>query len=98
MSSESTAATLSSLSHIVDIADSIIMSLMPAASWTALKALGLIIISIFKLLFSKIIVVGLLGSPLYPINLFLSINSNSLLSFNIFKLLPSILNPFISFQ
>ena len=74
------------------------MSLIPAASWTALNAFGLIIISIFKLLFSKIIVVGLLGSPLYPINLFLSTSSNSLSSFKIFKSLPFILNPFISFQ
>ena len=64
LSSASTAATLSSLSQIVEMADSTIMSLMLAESCWALKALGSKIISICKLLFLRIIAEGLLFSPL----------------------------------
>ena len=53
LSSPSTAATLSSLSQIVETADSMITSLMPAMSWAALNALGLIIISKWRLLFQN---------------------------------------------
>ena len=64
MSSESTAATLSSLSHIVVIADSAMTSLIPAISCAALKAFGFIIISKWRLLFLTIILCLLLGMGL----------------------------------
>ena len=53
---------------MVEIADSTIISLIPALSFFALNALGLIIISICRLLFFKIMAPGLFASPLYPTN------------------------------
>ena len=85
MSSASTAATLSSLSQIVETAASTIISLILAESCWALKAFGSIIISIWRLLFFKIIAEGSLASPLWPINLSLFFNDVSVSSFNIVK-------------
>jgi len=74
LSAASTAATLSSLSQIVETAASTIMSLILAGSCVALNAFGFIIISICKLLFLRIIADGFLASPLWPINLLSSFN------------------------
>ena len=68
------------------------MSLILAGSWAALKALGSIIISMCRLLFLRIIAEGLLASPLWPTNLFLSFKNVSLSSFIIIKEQSLILN------
>ena len=63
---------------MVDIAASIIISAIPAGSFFALKASGLIIISICKLLFFNIIADGLSASPRCPINFSIFFKLNSL--------------------